>query len=151
MSEAHPVVAPYPFSTLSPVLGIVQIDLGASFCMVDIPGLIEGAHEGKGLGIQFLQHIERCSLLLFLLDVAGDRGPGEAYDQLLEEMRLYSPDLLEKPRAIALNKMDLLSGSEEAVEFAPASQERVYRISAVTEEGVRPLMQDLYNAIEDLR
>lgn len=151
VSEAHPVVAPYPFSTVTPVLGIVQIDAGATFCMVDIPGLIEGAHVGKGLGIQFLQHIERCRFLLFLLDAAGDHQPGEAYEQLLEEMRLYSPDLLEKPRVIALNKMDLLSGSEGAIEFTPPSQERVYRISAVTGEGVRALVQDLYNSIEDLR
>ncbi len=151
VSEAHPVVAPYPFSTVTPVLGIVQIDIGASFCMVDIPGLIEGAHDGKGLGIQFLQHIERCRMLLFLLDVAGEDDPGEAYDQLLEEMRLYSPALLEKPRVVALNKVDLLSGSEDLTEFTPTSQERIYRISAVTGEGVRPLVQDLYSSIEDLR
>lgn len=150
VSKAHPVVAPYPFSTVTPVLGIVHVDVGASFCMVDIPGLIEGAHEGKGLGIQFLQHIERCRLLLLLLDVAGDQEPGEAYGHLLEEMRLYSPDLLEKPRAVALNKMDLLIGAEDAIEFTPPSRERVYRISAVTGDGVRNLVQDLFTAIRDL-
>jgi GTP-binding protein len=150
VSEAHPVVAPYPFSTVTPVLGIVQIDIGASFCMVDIPGLIEGAHEGKGLGIQFLQHIERCRLLLIILDAAGETAPEEAYSQLLEEMRLYSPPLLEKPRAVALNKIDILGEDQRSVDLSPRSGERVYSISALTGEGVRPLMADLFAAIRDL-
>jgi GTP-binding protein len=151
VSEAHPVIAPYPFSTTTPVLGIVQIDAGASFCMVDIPGLIEGAHEGKGLGIQFLRHIERCRLLLFVLDAAAEVGPGEAYTQLIDEMRLYSPALVEKPRVIALNKIDLLGESEGGGIFTPPARESLYRISAMTGDGVRPLVQHLYASIRDLR
>jgi GTP-binding protein len=149
VSDAHPVVAPYPFSTLSPVLGIVPIDVGASFCMVDIPGLIEGAHTGRGLGTQFLRHIERCRILLFLLDVAGDISPADAYSQLLQEIGLYSDALLERPRFVALNKMDLAPGSAGDVDFESRSGDMVFFISALKEEGVSALVKALYRAIQD--
>jgi GTP-binding protein len=149
VSDAHPVVAPYPFSTVTPVLGIVPIDAGASFCMVDIPGLIEGAHEGKGLGIEFLRHIERCSVLLFLLDAAGEVPPAEAYDQLIREVRLYSGKLLERPRFIAINKVDLLDGSGGPQDsFAGES---VFSISALSGEGVGQLVTTLFQAVRDLQ
>ena len=151
VSDAHPVVAPYPFSTITPVLGIVPVDVGASFCMVDIPGLIEGAHEGKGLGIQFLQHIERCSVLLFLLDAAGELPPEEAYDQLLREVGLYSERLLERPRFIALNKIDLTAGSNEDELPESLSGESLFRISALSGDGVGPLVTKLFRAVRDLQ
>jgi GTP-binding protein len=149
VSGAHPVVAPYPFSTVSPVLGIVPVDVGASFCMVDIPGLIEGAHKGRGLGIQFLRHVERCRILLFLLDVSGDVSPDDAYAQLLREVGLYSGALLERPRFIALNKMDLAPPSEGKVDFALCPEDTLFYISALSGEGVQALVKALYRSIRD--
>ena len=149
VSDAHPVVAPYPFSTVTPVLGIVPIDTGASFCMVDIPGLIEGAHEGKGLGIEFLRHVERCSVLLFLLDASGEVPAAEAYDQLIMEVRLYSERLLDRPRFIALNKIDLIGEDGELRDSFPG--ESVYSISALTGDGVAQLVTSLYGAVRDLQ
>ena len=151
VSDAHPVVAPYPFSTVTPVLGIVPVDVGASFCMVDIPGLIEGAHEGKGLGIEFLRHIERCSVLLFLLDAAGEMDPREAYERLRREIGLYSEKLLEKPRFIALNKMDLLVDEERFDLQDDLRGERLFRISALDGEGVAGLVTTLFRAVQDLQ
>ncbi len=149
VSDAHPVVAPYPFSTITPVLGIVPVDVGASFCMVDIPGLIEGAHQGKGLGIEFLRHIERCSVLLFLLDAAGEVPPAEAYDQLIREVRLYSEQLLERPRFIAINKVDLLDGDGRSRDSFPG--ESVFSISALSGEGIGSLVTTLFRAVRDLQ
>lgn len=146
LSDAHPIVAPYPFSTTTPVLGMVRVGELASFCMVDIPGLIEGAHEGKGLGIEFLRHIERCRVLLLLVDTAGQVPPEKAYRQLLEELRLYSERLLERPRLVALNKIDLAAGTEAA--FAPDHRERVFHISALAGTGLAELVRELYRLIE---
>ena len=151
VSDAHPVVAPYPFSTVAPVLGIVPVDVGASFCMVDIPGLIEGAHKGKGLGIQFLQHIERCSVLLFLLDAAGEVTPGEAYEQLIREVGLYSGRLLERPRYIALNKLDLIAGSDRETLPDSFNGESAFSISALNGEGIEQLVTTLFRAVQDLQ
>ncbi len=151
VSDAHPVVAPYPFSTVTPVLGIVPVDTGASFCMVDIPGLIEGAHEGKGLGIEFLRHIERCSILLFLLDASGDVPPGEAYDRLIREVGLYSESLLERPRFIALNKMDLIPEADRDSLPNSFPRESVHSISALTGDGLPRLVTSLFGAVLDLR
>lgn len=151
VSDAHPVVAPYPFSTVTPVLGIVPVDVGASFCMVDIPGLIEGAHEGKGLGMEFLRHIERCSILLFLLDAAGDVPPAEAYGRLVQEVGLYSEELLGRPRFIALNKMDLLGGAGAGGIQDSFPGESVFTISALSGEGVAPLVTSLFRAVRGLQ
>ncbi len=147
VSDAHPVVAPYPFSTLTPVLGIIRVGEAASFCMVDIPGLIEGAHRGRGLGIQFLQHIERCRVLLFLIDVTGEVPPDDAYRQLARELELYSEKLLDKPGFIALNKIDLLGGDEGGVEFLSPRGEKVFYISALNRKGLGELVQTLYAAV----
>jgi GTP-binding protein len=151
VSDAHPVVAPYPFSTVTPVLGIVPVDVGASFCMVDIPGLIEGAHEGRGLGIEFLRHIERCSVLLFLLDAAGEVPPDEAYGQLIREVGLYSKRLLERPRFIALNKMDLIAEPDREALSASFPGESVFSISALDGEGIALLVTRLFRAVQDLQ
>ena len=150
VSDAHPIVADYPFSTLSPVLGIVRVDEEASFCMVDIPGLIEGAHEGKGLGFEFLRHVERCRVLLFILDAAGTLPPDEAFAQLLHEIGSYSPALLERPRVVALNKTDVLLPGEEP-SFEPGGGETVFRISALAKSGLRPLVAHLYGIVRTVR
>ena len=147
VSDAHPVVAPYPFSTLEPVLGMVKIDEGASFCMVDIPGLIEGAHEGRGLGIKFLQHIERCRVLVFIIAAAGDVEPENAYEQLFQELFRYSKKLVEKPRLIALNKIDLLPPGEPGPKFPYREGEGVFAISALEKEGLRPLLSAAYRLV----
>ena len=150
VSEANPVVAEYPFSTTSPNLGIVKIDEMASFCMVDIPGLIEGAHEGKGLGLEFLRHVERCRVLCFILDAASDEvSADEAYRQLISELGQYSSTLLERPRFIALNKVDLLPGGRDDVEFRAEGEERIHIISALARDGLDVLMQELYRAVLD--
>jgi GTP-binding protein len=147
VSDAHPIVAPYPFSTIEPVLGMVKAHEGASFCMVDIPGLIEGAHRGKGLGMKFLQHVERCRVLLFILDAAGDIGPQKAYEQLSEELRLYSGKLIEKPRLIAINKVDLLEAGEPKPEFSPGPNGQVFEISALEKKGLKPLIAAAYRLV----
>jgi len=150
VSEANPVVAEYPFSTISPNLGIVKIDEMASFCMVDIPGLIEGAHEGKGLGLEFLRHVERCRVLCFILDVAScEVSADEAYSQLISELGQYSASLLERPRFVALNKVDLLPGGKGEVEFRPEGEERVHIISALAHIDIDSLMHELYTAVLD--
>jgi len=147
VSDAHPIIAPYPFSTVEPVLGMVKVDEGASFCMVDIPGLIEGAHRGKGLGMQFLQHVERCRVLLFVLDAVGDVPPQRAYEQLSEELRLYAAALVEKPRLIALNKVDLEASGEPPSVFVPPAGERVFEISALERRGLAPLIAAAYRLV----
>ncbi len=144
VSKAHTIVAPYPFSTIEPVLGIVPIDEAASFCMVDIPGLIEGAHRGKGLGIRFLQHIERCRILLFLIDAAGPVPPHDAYRQLRAELRLYSEKLEEKPAIIALNKIDMLERGKGRLDFPDNNGSRVFEISALAGMGLDELTKALY-------
>ena len=150
VSAADPVVAEYPFSTTSPNLGIVKIDEMASFCMVDIPGLIEGAHEGKGLGLEFLRHVERCRILCFILDAASEEtSADEAYRQLISELGQYSDALLERPRFVALNKVDLLPEGEDEVEFSPEGEEKIHIISALASKGLDGLMQELYRAVLD--
>ncbi len=109
VSAAKPEIADYPFTTLTPNLGIVSYRDGASFIMADIPGIIEGASDGRGLGLRFLRHIERNSLLLFLIPCDSNDIRKE-YDILLNELRLYNPELLDKPRLLAVSKCDMLDG-----------------------------------------
>lgn len=149
VSGAHPVVAEYPFSTKAPVLGIVPVGEGASFCMVDIPGLIEGAHKGRGLGIQFLQHIERCRVLVFIIDAAGETAPEDAYRQLLGEVGSYKDELSTRPRVIALNKIDLLPRSGADVDVSLLQGEQVFKISALDGSGLRELVSAAYRLVAD--
>jgi len=147
VSSAHPKIADYPFTTLEPVLGIVSYGLDRSFVMADIPGIIEGAHEGRGLGLRFLRHIERTKVLLFMIEcIHGD--PVAEYRTLLQELKLYSPRLLEKPRLVALTKTDLLPPGE-AIRL-PDFGERVeaVSVSAVSGDGVPGLVYRLGAAME---
>lgn len=148
MSEAKPKIADYPFTTLVPNLGIVRYKDFKSFVMADIPGIIEGAHEGKGLGIQFLRHIERNSVLLFM--VAADAADiKKEYKILLNELQQYNPELKDKPRILAITKCDLTD--EEAQKKIRKSLQRIavekVFISAVAQIGITELKETLWQKI----
>ena len=153
ISTAHPKIAAYPFTTRYPVLGVVGVGDRAPFVACDIPGLIEGAHEGRGLGIQFLRHIERTRLLLHLIDMAGvdGRAPLDAYRQLNEELSAYSPALRAKPQIIVANKLDLPQAREQLAQFQQTIQEPVWAISCATGEGIPQLLEAAWNALAALR
>jgi GTP-binding protein len=141
LSAARPKVAPYPFTTKTPVLGIVQSGEYSSFVMVDIPGLIEGAHAGKGMGREFLRHVERCRILLYLIDVSVP-DPAASYATLREELLKYDPGLLERPSIVALTKCDLV-GENAIPEDALRVHSKVIPISSVTKEGLARLVGEL--------
>jgi GTP-binding protein len=151
LSAARPRVADYPFTTLEPALGVVYVEEYQSFVMADIPGIIEGAHEGKGLGLQFLKHIERNAVLLFLIPVTSKNLAGE-YETLLGELASYDKTLLEKPRLIALSKIDLLPPAERALlpdvvqEDFPVGIE-IYPISSVAGFGLDRLRHRMWTEV----
>jgi GTP-binding protein len=148
MSAATPKVADYPFTTLKPVLGIVEVAVGRSFVMVDIPGLIEGAAEGKGLGHQFLRHVERSACLAFVLDAASEDPFGQ-YQTLRAELEKFHPLLLQKPKLILLNKVDLLSGDTPDEARFREQGCAVLRTSAVTGEGLEDVKKEVYRLMGD--
>ena len=147
VSAAKPEIANYPFTTLTPVLGVVKMDAGSSFVMADIPGLIEGASEGVGLGHDFLRHVERCRLILHVIDISAmdGRDPIDDYKQINYELEKFNPELAKRPQIVALNKAD--ASIEEMIdefnEFAEENGFKTYLISAATGEGV----QELVNAV----
>jgi GTP-binding protein len=147
VSAAKPEIANYEFTTLVPNLGMVQYRDDKSFAMADIPGIIKGAHEGKGLGHRFLRHIERNATLLFCISADADDMQGQ-YDTLLNELEHYNPELLDKPRLLALTRADLVD--EELKELRkdeiPKGIPYLY-LSAVTGEGVTELKDSLYKMI----
>ena len=147
ISAARPKIADYPFTTLVPNLGIVRVDEGRSFVVADIPGLIEGAHLGKGLGIQFLRHIERTKVLVFLLE-ANRPDPKKDYQVLLKELKLFNKDLPSKPKLIALSKIDTVDDATRAkLEKLRFRGVPVMPISAVTGEGTRDLVIAMWESI----
>jgi GTP-binding protein len=151
-SAAKPKIADYPFTTLHPNLGVVKLDQ-IDFVLADIPGLIEGAHEGHGLGDRFLGHIERTSVLLQLIDVLQD-DPVEAYHIIRNELSEYGAGLDEKPEIVALNKCDSLPVEEVqkiAKKLKKACGQEPYLISAVSGENVRPLLYRLYEFIKEMK
>ena len=141
-SAARPKIADYPFTTLSPHLGLVRIDKDTSLVAADIPGLIEGAHEGKGLGVQFLRHIERTKVLVHVIDIADiQRSPQEAYNLVNQELSQYSEALSRLPQVVALNKMDLADQEtlKAAIKFFKGRGLPAFSISAAKKEGLMPL------------
>ena len=155
VSNARPKIADYHFTTLVPNLGVVGLGEGRSFIMADIPGIIEGAAEGVGLGLDFLRHIERTRVLLHIVDGASVEGrdPIEDIEAINEELRKYSEDLLDRPTIIVANKLDVLSAEDrEAVldklkkKYEP--DKKVMAISAVTGEGVKELLNAAYDLLE---
>jgi GTP-binding protein len=138
ISAARPKIADYPFTTLAPNLGVVPLSDHRTFVVADIPGIIEGAHEGRGLGLQFLRHIERTRLLAFLIPVDSMDWQAE-YDQLRREIGAYSPALAAKPHCVVFTKMDLLGGEEGPPVEAPDAF-GVFAISAAARTGLGPLL-----------
>ncbi len=156
VSAARPRIADYPFTTLVPHLGVVRIDNETSFVLADVPGLIEGAHEGHGLGTRFLRHLSRTAVLVHLLDVSGltGRDPLADFDALNRELALASPELAAKPQIVVAGKMDLAESRERlpAVQQALAARGiELLAISAATGEGTRALMQRVAPAVRAQR
>ena len=153
VSAARPKIAGYPFTTLSPNLGVVRLAPGKSFVMADIPGLIEGAHEGAGLGDEFLKHVERTKLLIHVIDASGCEGrdPLEDYHIINREISLYNPRLSKLPQLIALNKIDLPQTRENLprlLEFFRKEGKRAFPISALTGDGIHELLWATYGLLE---
>ena len=146
-SNARPKIANYHFTTLYPNLGVIYVQEGVSFVMADIPGIIEGAADGAGLGHDFLRHIDRCRLLVHVVDVSGseDRDPIEDFDAICEELKNYSVDLSNRPMIVAANKIDLMMPESDNLErlrtHVEAKGYEMYEISAGTTQGTRHLMQ----------
>jgi len=147
MSAAKPEIADYPFTTLVPNLGIVSYRDGRSFVMADIPGIIEGAHLGKGLGLRFLRHIERNSILLFMIPCDA-KNIGEEYKILLNELKQYNPELLDKSRVLAITKCDMLDKDliKEMKKEIPKSMKTVF-ISSVSGMGIEELKDVLWETL----
>lgn len=156
VTSAKPKIANYHFTTLVPNLGVVELGSGRSFVIADIPGLIEGAHSGVGLGHDFLRHVERTKVLIHLLDTSGleGRDPIEDFNKINEELKLYSEKLLSKPQVVACNKMDLPESRENYKRVSEELSSRGYEafaISAATREGIEPLMDRVYNLLEKVK
>jgi GTP-binding protein len=148
VSSARPKIADYPFTTLTPHLGVVTID-GREFAVADVPGLIEGAADGKGLGHEFLRHVERARVLVILLDPTPlqDMSYADQLDVLLRELDAHSPDLANRPRVVVVNKVDALSDTDEITAWVAQAGQDVHLVSAVTGEGIETLMHAVADAV----
>jgi len=149
LTRAHPKIAAYPFTTLTPNVGLIDLPNYTRMTMADIPGLIDGAHTGRGLGYDFLRHIERCRLLLILIDMAGvdARKPWDDYRKLLDELKLYNKELLQKPRLVVANKMDLPAAKKNLAAFKRKHKVRVLDVSAGEGTGMNKLLLALRKAL----
>jgi GTP-binding protein len=154
ISSARPKIAGYPFTTLTPSLGVVHTDWGEPFIAADIPGLIEGAHKGHGLGVRFLKHIERTRILIHLIDISeiDPDAPLKAYNTINTELFLYNQSLAKKPQIIALNKIDMQLSDDAELKFKSAlPDKKIISISALTGKGIDSLKSKIINllGIED--
>ncbi len=155
-SNAHPKIANYHFTTLFPNLGVIYVEEGVSFVMADIPGIIEGAAEGAGLGHDFLRHIDRCRLIVHVVDVSGceDRDPVEDFIKINDELREYSEELANRPMIVAANKCDLIPDGSDNLErlrdYALDHGCEFFEISAATTQGTKKLMQAVARRLADL-
>ena len=156
VSSARPKIADYPFTTLTPHLGVVTLDQERSFVVADVPGLIEGAHRGHGLGDQFLKHIERTKVLVHVVDVSSGSGrdPGEDLDTIRRELRLFQPDLLQRRQIVAANKIDVLDDPARLARLAARAEALsipLVPISAVSGEGVAALLEEIWRRLLEER
>lgn len=154
VSAAKPEIAEYHFTTITPVLGVVSLDEGHSFVMADIPGLIEGAHEGVGLGHDFLRHVERTKVILHVIDVSGleGRDPIEDYHRINKELKLYNERIAKRPQIIAANKMDIPEAAENYEKlkaFAEKEGVEIFPISAAMNQGLKPMVERLAKMVEE--
>jgi GTPase len=156
ISAARPLIADYPFTTLTPNLGVVDIGEYRSFVVADIPGLVEGAHLGQGLGVRFLRHIERTKMLVHLVDVSPytGRDPVEDYQVIMKELRAFNPEVAARPQVLAANKVDLLGKDKSRLtrikKLAAGKKIPFFAISAIKEEGLRPLIEALARGLARL-
>ena len=155
VSGAHPKIANYHFTTLFPNLGVVYLGEGESFVMADIPGIIEGASEGVGLGHDFLRHIDRCRLIVHVVDVSGSEGrdPVEDFITINEELSQYSEDLASRPMIVVANKIDILQEPENLVrlrEYVESKDMPLYEMSAAIHKGTKELMRTIYTKLQEL-
>src|SRR5258708_2701832 len=154
ITNARPKTAPYPFTTLHPQIGVIGYpEEYDNLVLADIPGLVAGANEGKGLGHRFLRHIERCKILLLILDLAGTdtRDPRDDYKQLLKELELHDPALLDKPRLVAANKMDEPAAVANLPKFKKRYPKELIPISCLSEEGIPKLRKELLKRVRRMR
>jgi len=149
VSDAKPKIAEYHFTTLQPNLGVVRLEGDNEFLMADLPGLIEGAHAGKEMGFQFLRHVERARVLVFLLDLSSVDGatPSEQFKALRSELELYKPDLLERPHIVVGSKDDVL----KADDWADSVPKLDFSISSVTQSGIKPMLWKLFKMVSNER
>ncbi len=149
VSKARPKIAAYHFTTLVPNLGMVEVPDGRSFVMADLPGIIEGAHQGAGLGLQFLRHIERCRVIVHIIDMAGmdGRDPYEDYLIINKELESYKMNLLKRPMLIVANKMDIPSAKKNLEEFKQKVNLPVYEISAYTKQNLDELLYKIADTL----
>lgn len=155
VTSARPKIANYHFTTLTPNLGVVETKYGDSFVLADIPGLIEGAHEGTGLGHEFLRHVERTKLLVHVLDAAGleGRDPLEDFEKINEELQLYNEELAKKPQVVAANKIDIPDSSKKLDKLKATLKEQeieVFPISAATSKGIDELLSYVSKRLKEL-
>ena len=154
-TSATPKIADYHFTTLEPNLGVVKTDYGDSFVIADIPGIIEGASEGTGLGLQFLRHIERTRLLLHVIDVSGSEGrnPVDDFYKINEELKKYSEKLSKRKQIIVANKIDIMQDENLYLELEKVAKEKqmeIFKISAATNEGISELIKHVANVLKTL-
>ena len=156
VSAAKSKVASYHFTTLKPKLGVVRVDDEQSFVIADVPGLIEGAHEGVGLGDRFLKHIERCKLIIHIVDVSGidGRDPKEDFIKINQELKNYSEKLSKKQQIVVANKIDMLYEEEKLDEFEKFVKENgveyVYPVSVIANEGLKPVLNKAWEMIQEI-
>lgn len=149
VSNANPQIDSYPFTTLEPNLGVVSVSEDESFVMADLPGLIENAHLGKGLGLTFLRHIERCRVLIHLIDMGSERNPYDDYLTINNELEKYGYNLTNRPTLICASKMDEEGSEEKRLAFEKKLKQKVYPLSSLTNEGVRELLYACANLLKE--
>jgi GTP-binding protein len=156
ISAARPVIADYPFTTLIPYLGVVDVGLEKSFVVADIPGLIEGAHLGHGLGVKFLKHIERTKILVHVIDVSpySGRDPIEDFNVVMKELKAYKPELVDRPQIVAANKIDLLTNDKKRLtavkRLATRKNLPFFSISALKNKGLKELTGTMTRMLSEL-